>query len=459
MAIKHSTIKAAGQKLFAVADWNADHVGTAQPTNHGNEAHTSAFITGAQVPANETDPVYTAERGNYLKKDGSVALTGNWDAGSFQIQAETLKSDVATGTIPVQVTSSTKCTNLNADLLDGNEAAAFATAAAYNAHDHSAADPTQVSHADLTNVSSDQHHARSHSLVSSNDHTSAVAANKHFKADANGLPVEASNTDAEISGAVSASHAKQHAITSTLDHTSAATPAQILKADANGLPVNATNTDAEVSDAVAKRHAEVHTHVLAAGATDVTATAAQLNYLNAATGTTGTTNTNVVFSTSPTLTTPAIGAATATSVAIGANTLDTNEWAALDGVDAAWSSYTPTWSHITEGNGTSTGAYKTIGKMVFFRASFTLGTTSSVDGVVSVSLPVAKETYTGNIGIGFVYDSSAGTACPVMVNQAGAIRTFKVDATYATHLAANVSVPFTWDTGDSINIQGFYEAD
>ncbi len=46
----------------------------------------------------------------------------------------------------------------------------------------------------------------------------------------------------------------------------------------------------------------------------VTTTATQLNYLAAATGTTGTTSTNLVYSTSPTLVTPAIGVATATSV-------------------------------------------------------------------------------------------------------------------------------------------------
>ena len=40
-----------------------------------------------------------------------------------------------------------------------------------------------------------------------------------------------------------------------------------------------------------------------------------------------------VFATSPTLTTPTIGAATATSIAIGANTLTTSEWAFLDGQD------------------------------------------------------------------------------------------------------------------------------
>lgn len=50
-------------------------------------------------------------------------------------------------------------------------------------------------------------HARSHTLVSTSDHTSAVTVNKHFKADASGLPVEGANTDAEISAAVTASHA------------------------------------------------------------------------------------------------------------------------------------------------------------------------------------------------------------------------------------------------------------
>ncbi|MBV5349609.1 hypothetical protein JZU71_00120, partial [bacterium] len=50
------------------------------------------------------------------------------------------------------------------------------------------------------------------------------------------------------------------------------------------------------------------------GATSVTSTGAQLNFLNAATGTTGTTSTNLVYSTSPTLVTPTLGAAAATSI-------------------------------------------------------------------------------------------------------------------------------------------------
>ena len=60
-------------------------------------------------------------------------------------------------------------------------------------------------------------------------------------------------TDAQVA----ALHPRQHAITSALDHTSAATPGQMLQADANGLPVDATNTDAQVSAAVTASHAAV----------------------------------------------------------------------------------------------------------------------------------------------------------------------------------------------------------
>lgn len=65
---------------------------------------------------------------SFLKAAGSVALTADWDAGSYEIRAQTFESDVATGTAPLTIASTTACTNLNADLLDGNHAAAFLTA-------------------------------------------------------------------------------------------------------------------------------------------------------------------------------------------------------------------------------------------------------------------------------------------------------------------------------------------
>jgi hypothetical protein len=50
----------------------------------------------------------------------------DWDAGSYQIRAETFRSDVTTGTAPFTVASTTKVANLNADSLDGRNGAAYA---------------------------------------------------------------------------------------------------------------------------------------------------------------------------------------------------------------------------------------------------------------------------------------------------------------------------------------------
>jgi hypothetical protein len=68
--------------------------------------------------------------------------------------------------------------------------------------------------------------------------------------------------DAQIAGVTP--HARQHSITQTLDHTSTATAGQMMKADANGLPVNATNTDVQVAAAVthSTNNSQAHTDYL-----------------------------------------------------------------------------------------------------------------------------------------------------------------------------------------------------
>jgi hypothetical protein len=64
-----------------------------------------------------------------LKADGTVPLTANWDLGSFILTALRFTSDVATGTAPLTVASTTVVANLNASFLEGNAASAFALAA------------------------------------------------------------------------------------------------------------------------------------------------------------------------------------------------------------------------------------------------------------------------------------------------------------------------------------------
>ncbi len=66
----------------------------------------------------------------YVRLDGTLPLTAPWDAGPYKITAETFESDVAIGAAPLIVTSTTVVTNLNADLLDGEEGAWYAPASA-----------------------------------------------------------------------------------------------------------------------------------------------------------------------------------------------------------------------------------------------------------------------------------------------------------------------------------------
>ena len=63
----------------------------------------------------------------YLLEDGTRLLTADWDAGSFKITAETLESDVTTGTPAFIVASTTLISNLNADLLDGQHGNYYAS--------------------------------------------------------------------------------------------------------------------------------------------------------------------------------------------------------------------------------------------------------------------------------------------------------------------------------------------
>jgi hypothetical protein len=90
--------------------------------------------------------------------------------------------------------------------------------------------------------------------------TPATAASQFTLVGGTGTPrtltVDGDLTASTVNTAVGKAHTRSHSITSTSDHTSTATASQMLKADANGLPVDATNTDAEVSGAVSASHAQ-----------------------------------------------------------------------------------------------------------------------------------------------------------------------------------------------------------
>ena len=132
----------------------------------------------------------------------------------------------------------------------------------------------------------------------------------------------------------------------------------------------------------------------------------------------------------------------------------------------AWTSYAPTFTNLTTGNGTVTGGYSQVGKTVCFWARFTFGSTSSIGGTISVSLPVTSVSYTTAytkmIGLVSLFDTSTST-------QYAGIAAWKsttsiepgvtnTSATYAVGNGVTSTIPMTWATGDVLDVHGFYEA-
>jgi hypothetical protein len=85
--------------------WTVEGSGATLPDQSG---HAGKYLT-----TDGTDASWAAVAGGGdLLANGTIPLTANWDAGSFKITAEQFESDVATGTAPFIVASTTEVTNL-----------------------------------------------------------------------------------------------------------------------------------------------------------------------------------------------------------------------------------------------------------------------------------------------------------------------------------------------------------
>lgn len=141
------------------------------------------------------------------------------------------------------------------------------------------------------------------------------------------------------------------------------------------------------------------------GATSVTSTGTQLNYLSSATGTTGTTSTNLVFSTSPTLVTPNLGTP---SALVGTN-------------------ITGTASGLTAGNVTTnanlTGPITSVGNATSIASQTGTGTKFVVDNTPTLITPIlgvasATSLNTGTTLNGTIFAKSANVLSLATTNHA-----------------------------------------
>jgi hypothetical protein len=144
---------------------------------------------------------------------------------------------------------------------------------------------------------------------------------------------------------------------------------------------------------------------------------------------------------------------------------DGTAWTSLLEPVAGWKTYSPAiggtgWAL---GNGTVTGRYQRVGRLVNFFASVVWGSTSTYGGSnLTLTLPVAARTSnqiinfrlvdvgtTTLVGSALTVSASA-TITPVVLGSAG---------TYVNEQAGlTTTVPFTWVSGDSVSFSGTYEA-
>jgi hypothetical protein len=145
-----------------------------------------------------------------------------------------------------------------------------------------------------------------------------------------------------------------------------------------------------------------------------------------------------------------------------------NAWTVvpLGGIGAATggagTSFTPTFTNYTRGNGTSVAYYVTVNKLVYLYVLETFGTTSSISGGISMTLPLTaartaaisstKLTLT-DTGTNFYQGNLLATSTTsVTLYIDGA------DTTYVAARAISSTAPFTWGNTDSFGFGLVYES-
>jgi len=138
-------------------------------------------------------------------------------------------------------------------------------------------------------------------------------------------------------------------------------------------------------------------------------------------------------------------------------------------VIGTYTAFTPTFTDLTVGNGTSTARFSRVNNVVNYYGFFTLGNTSAVTGGIRITLPItANSIYSTLNGIIMgdltLYDTSAGTwyqgnVMSIGSTTLGLTRLWVANGTIVTNMSeTSSSSPFTWGTGDQVIWNITYEA-
>ena len=136
-------------------------------------------------------------------------------------------------------------------------------------------------------------------------------------------------------------------------------------------------------------------------------------------------------------------------------------WQPLGGGEAAVL-FTPTFSGYTRGNGTSLAYYMRVNKLVYVYCKETLGSTSSVTGAISMTLPItAVRSEAVQMARARIDDTGAQVYWGTTHSSATTSTTLFADlvsGTYSSFAGISSTVPMTWANTDIFQFGFVYEA-
>jgi hypothetical protein len=130
-----------------------------------------------------------------------------------------------------------------------------------------------------------------------------------------------------------------------------------------------------------------------------------------------------------------------------------------------WTTFTPSWTSFTPGNGVYNFAkYKIIGKTAIVAIDFTLGTTSAVTGDINIALPTELVRINGASN-GLLYGnfrqgvSTNHLQIPLFSGNTAriALRCSSIVSSRVQAVVTSSTVPHTWSSGDGIQFGGTWE--
>lgn len=142
---------------------------------------------------------------------------------------------------------------------------------------------------------------------------------------------------------------------------------------------------------------------------------------------------------------------------------DTNKRYVYDGTSwnldggSGWVTFTPSWTNLTVGNGTNVGRYRYADGGVYVAAQVGFGSTTSISGSVSLTIPNSETAQVDPQGMGWAIYLDSGTRWYLggcwSISTATRLDFLHNEGGNAG--LVNATNPFTWATGDILAANAF----